>query len=793
MRHTDLFDKGWKFIKADPPGAEVRYFDDTDWEDVTVPHDWAIGGPFSKDNDSIIMTITENDRQETVEYSGSTGSLPCYGTGWYRRRFTVGEDMRGMRFFIEFDGVMSNGTVYLNGRKIGCRPYGYSSFGFELTDAVSLTEENLLAVKVTVIHKSSRWYPGAGIYRHVRFIAVRSIYVPRWGSYITTVKADNDEARIMVSTTINNASGEPAAAVLGTEIVPPGKKKGYSSCSDVLIEKQAVVDREIVIRKPFLWDIDSPMLYKAVSSILVSGRIVDRYETWFGIRTLSFDGDGFALNGRVVKLKGVCLHHDLGPLGAAVNRSAIDRRLDILKAMGCNAIRSSHNPPAPELLDACDRKGFLVVDEAFDEWQEAKCENGYNKLFGEWAERDLRDMIRRDRNHPSVIMWSIGNEVPEQGKPGGNETAGFLSAICRDEDASRPVTAAFNAPDDAIKNGLADAVDIPGWNYAWFKYEAYHKKYPAMIQYGSETASCLSSRGEYHFPVEEERPKRHASLQVSSYDLAAPQWGYPPDYEFRAQDDRPFVLGEFVWTGFDYLGEPTPYERDWPSRSSYFGIVDLCGLPKDRYFLYQSHWTKGNVLHLLPHWNWEGREGEITPVYCYTNYDSAELFLNGKSCGVRKKNPAGLFDRYRLMWDDIRYRPGVLSVVAFDSRGRPTARREMKTAGEPSKIMLSPDRKKIKADGYDLCFITVKITDRDGTLCPNAENPIFFETVGPGYVKAVGNGNPISLEPFIAVKRKAFHGMCMCIVASFPGQTGTIRVTASADGLQSARITIGSK
>ena len=455
--------------------------------------------------------------------------------------------------------------------------------------------------------------------------------------------------------------------------------------------------------------------------------------------------------------------------------------------MGCNALRTSHNPPAPEVLETCDRMGILVIDEAFDEWRVAKCENGYNRLYDRWAERDLRAMIRRDRNHPCVIMWSIGNEVREQDQAdGGAAVAQFLTDICHDEDPSRPTTSAFNSPDEAIRNGLADAVDIPGLNYRPHRYKELHGDHPDWVLYGSETESTVSTRGEYHFPVQVEKGSaaKKDNLQVSSYDLAGPPWGYSPDIEFAAQDQCAFILGEFMWTGFDYLGEPTPYYTEWPSRSSYFGIVDLCGVPKDRYYLYRSKWSDKETLHLLPHWNWEGREGENTPVHCYTSADTAELFLNGRSLGIRRKNKDCVYGRYRLVWDNVSYEPGVLKVVALSSEGKPVAENEMRTTGAPARLELTPDRAEIAPDGNDLCFITCRVTDADGNVYPLADNLIDFVVEGAGRIVAVGNGDPTSTEPFVAAYRKAFHGICMLIVGADEGATGRIRIRACSEGLR---------
>ena len=791
IRQVLSFNSDWRFLKSDPDGAALPAFDDSKWENVKVPHDWAIGGPFDKDNDIQYTTIVEDGEEKPSQHTGRTGGLPHVGRGWYRKSFSISENLVGMRFFAEFDGVMSHSEVYLNGKFVGSWPYGYSSFCFELTDPIRFDRENVLAVRADVKPHASRWYPGAGIYRNVRLTAVHPVHVAHWGTYITTPEVSQSEAQIRIQTTIRNQSGYLEEVELETEILDPAGKRVSSSLSKESIESSKVLEQKLCVKDPVLWSTSAPRLYKAVSHVTVKGKLVDQYETAFGIRELRFDPhEGFFLNEQKLRFQGVCMHHDLGPLGAAVNRRAIQRQFEILKEMGCNALRTSHNPPAPEVLEICDRMGILVIAEAFDEWRHPKCENGYHTLFDEWAEKDLRAMIKRDRNHPCVVMWSIGNEIGEQGAENGAEVAKFLTDICHDEDPTRPVTAGFNMSDSAIENGLAEVVDIPGWNYKPHMYEKYGLEHPDWIQYGSETESCVSTRGEYYFPVEEERDRRRETLQVTSYDLSAPSWGYPPDREFKAQEECPFILGEFVWTGFDYLGEPTPYQREWPSRSSYFGIVDLCGLPKDRYYLYRSHWSDKETLHLLPHWNWEGREGEITPVHCYTSYDAAELFLNGKSLGIKVKNPDSVFDRYRLIWDDVKYEPGVLKVVAFDGNGQAVAEKEMKTAGEPAGIELIPDRRRIRADGRDLSFITVKIMDAEGILCPLADYVVHFSLEGQGKIAAVGNGNPVSTEPFVADRRRAFHGLCMLIVSSAEGAVGEIRIRASSEGLSDSETVV---
>jgi len=793
------FNDGWRFFKGEAPGAEAPSFNDTAWRTVELPHDWAIEGPFSK------------------KYDARCGGLPFYGTGWYRKRFTL-PATKGKYFAIEFDGAMSNAEVWLNGKKLGERPYGYSSFAFDLTPLLnSGGKENVLAVRLAPEDLSSRWYPGAGIYRNVWLVETGPVRVAHWGTYITTPEVSAGQAVVMIRTRVRNRRDDPVRVALETLIRDAGGAEAGRASTAVEIPAggQKTVTQKVRVRNPKRWDIDRPYLYQAASVVNGDGEVLDRYDSPFGIRTLEFDAKkGFLLNGRYRKLKGVCLHHDLGPLGAAVNRRAIERQLEIMKSMGVNAIRTSHNPPAPELLEYCDRLGLLVMDEAFDMWRIPKVPNGHAKYFDQWGETDLRDMIRRDRNHPSIIFWSIGNEVPEQREPDGWKIAKLLTDICHREDPTRPVTAGFNNWTGAIKNGLAEQVDVRGFNYKPTHYREILAAHPNWVIFGSETASCTSSRGVYQLPLEGR--EQHDTLQVSSYDVVAPPWEYPPDVEFQAQDELPNVLGEFVWTGFDYLGEPTPYGRfkkatekywnqDWPARSSYFGIVDLCGFPKDRYYLYQSVWTSAPMVHLLPHWNWAGREGEKIPVFCYTNCDEVELFLNGRSLGRKKRgaepvvipvpsrvSKSGTFtSRYRLRWD-VPYEPGVLRAVAFKNTV-PVRRAEVRTAGAPARISLIPDRSVIRADGKDLSFVTVRIEDSEGNFCPLADNLVRFQVSGAGRIAAVGNGNAATVEPFQADYRKAFNGLCMLIVKSARGERGEVHVVARSEGLRQAETTLNSE
>jgi beta-galactosidase len=783
-RNTKTLRYDWKFKREDVHRGAEPELDDSDWQTVRVPHDWAIEGPFDRAHDLQHLAILEDGERKKRDHTGRTAGLPHVGVAWYRRRIEVPEDDRGKRLFIEFDGVMSHSTIYVNGEEVGSWPYGYASFRFDITDEVHPGKDNQLAVRVDNKPCASRWYPGAGIYRHVRLVHTEPIHVAGWGTTVTTPLIERDRARIHVRTRVVNHTGEQGECRLVTSLLDPDGAEIVETECKMSLGETADVEQELFIADPVRWDVDDPALYRAVTRVLVDGEQTDLYETRFGIRDIEFDAlEGFFLNGRALKLKGVCMHHDLGALGTAVNRRAIERQLEGLKAMGCNAIRTAHNPPAPELLDLCDEMGILVIDEAFDEWRVGKVDNGYHTLFDEWAERDLRAMIRRDRNHPCVIMWSIGNEIGDQREGSGGETARRLTEICHAEDPTRPVTAGFNAPDAAIENGLAAAVDVPGWNYEAERYEQLHDQHPDWIMYGSETESCVSSRGEYYFPVEEERGVTRDSHHVTSYDLAAPPWGYSPDYEFAAQEDCPFMLGQFTWTGRDYLGESTPYKTEWPSRSSYFGIIDLAGFPKDRYYLYRSHWAEGETLHLLPHWNWEGREGQNVPVHCYTSHDRAELFVNGVSQGKRQKDPAAVFGRYRLIWDEVRYEPGELKVVALDIGGNPISETVVETAGKPARVEIEPDRTTIRADGEDLCFLRVSIRDQEGRLCPRAENLVKFAVEGPAEIAGVDNGDQTSLAPFQASDRRAFNGLCLLILRSLRNEPGEVRVRGESEGL----------
>lgn len=786
----------WYFLKGDPAGAEQPGFADGAWRSLDLPHDWAIEGPFDR------------------KISPHSGALPFFGAAWYRKHFTMPATAKGKYVSVQFDGAMSNSTVYLNGQKLGGRPYGYESFALDLTPYLKFGEENVLAVRLAPEDQSSRWYPGAGIYRNVWLNVTGAVRVAQWGAYITTPVVSDAKASVVIRTEVENKGTQEARVTVETAILDAaGKQAGHAS-NDVTIAAggKQTVQASVEVTNPHRWDLDTPYLYSAATTIRQGAQQSDRYVTPFGIRTIEYSKDkGFLLNGRQNRFNGVCMHHDLGALGAAINRRALERQLEIMKSMGVNAIRTSHNPPAPELLELTDRMGLLVMDEAFDMWAIPKVRNGLSKYWNEWYEADLREFVRRDRNHPSIVLWSIGNEIPEQGRPDGGLLAKKLSNIVHEEDGTRPTTAGFNNDTGAIKNELASAVDIPAFNYKPTKYASILKDHPNWIIFASETSSAVSSRGVYHLPIE--KYQKHASLQLTSYDVIAPPWAYIPDVEFDAQEKNPNVLGEFVWTGFDYLGEPTPYfggrgnanEADWPSRSSYFGIVDLAGFPKDRFYLYQSHWTTKPMVHLLPHWNWPGMEGKPIPVMCYTNAEEVELFLNGKSLGRKKRfsepvelpvgNNAGVDgkfqSKYRLMWQ-VPYTPGALKAVAYQG-SKSIATTEIKTAGEPARIVLTPDRAAIAADGDDLSFVTVRVEDKDGNFCPMADNLVKFKLEGPAKIAGVDNGNPATVEPFQADYRRAFNGLALVIVRGENAKPGRVKITATAEGLRPAEAIVTTK
>ncbi len=810
-RFTTNSEMAAKTKPSGDPAGEVSYaqnnFDDSQWRLLNLPHDWGIEGPFKQ------------------EYPGETAKLPWWGVGWYRKHLTVPSSDQGRRIFLDVDGAMAYATVWLNGHYMGGWPYGYASWRVDLTPGIQFGGDNVIAIRLDNPPNSSRWYPGGGIYRNVWLVKTAPVHVAQWGTYVTTPQIGPDSATVKVRVTVDNDSDAECAVNLKNEIFElaadgsRGRPVAVFPASEVKIPAHQSMQTELTgaaIEHPLLWSIEKPARYVVVTSVEQDGKEVDGYQTPFGVRTIEFTADnGFLLNGHRVPINGVCDHHDLGALGAAINVSALRRQIEILKEMGCNAIRTSHNPPAPELLDLCDSMGMVVMDESFDCWKRQKKSKDYHLLFGDWHEKDWRAELRRDRNHPSIILWSIGNEISEQGSPAGHLIAAELTRIAHEEDPTRPTTAACN-DQRAGYNGFEKTVDVFGYNYKPREYGNFRRANAQQALFGSETASCISSRGEYFFPVTTNKNGGKADFQMSSYDLYAPPWATPPDWEFKGQDENPFVAGEFVWTGFDYLGEPTPYNSDLsnllnftdpaeqarmkkeldelghiptPSRSSYFGIIDLAGFKKDRFYLYQARWRPTlPMAHILPHWNWPDRVGQVTPVHVYTSGDEAELFLNGKSLGRQKKGPL----EYRLHWDDVVYQPGELKVVAYKD-GRKWATDVVKTAGPAAKLLMRADHNEIQANGQDLAYVTLTVADKSGRQAPRAKNHIHFGIDGPGEIVATDNGDATSFESFQAPERNAFNGLALVIVRAKAGEPGTIWVTAESDGLKSGRIKITSR
>ncbi|MBW6535672.1 MAG: DUF4982 domain-containing protein [Mariniphaga sp.] len=784
-RQVILLEDNWKFINKDVEGAEKPESNTTNWETVSVPHDWAIKGPFNKEIDAQKVRVEQDMEKEARLRTGRTGALPHIGVGWYRKTFEVPEFKTGKKVLLTFDGAMSDAHVWINGQKVGNHPYGYAYFYFDITDYLNVGEENLLAVRLENLPFSSRWYPGAGIYRKVQLIVKDEVNFKHWGTFITTPFVSDEVAKVNIKTEIN---GENISLV--SEIKDADGKIVATETTEKIFGNQ--MEQNIGVPHPKIWDLEEPNLYFATMKLYQNNELKDEQTIRFGIRTVEYErGKGLVLNGEVTKFKGVCLHHDLGPLGAAINRAALKRQLTIMKDMGVNAVRSAHNMPSIEQVELCDEMGILMLAESFDEWARPKVENGYNRWFEEWAEKDVVNLVRATRNHPSVVMWSAGNEVPDQWGNEGVKRAKWLQDIFHREDPTRPVTVGMDQVANTMKNGFGAIFDIPGLNYRLQLYHEAYDVFPQGFILGSETASTVSSRGIYKFPVKEYKHKTYDDFQSSSYDLEACRWSNVPDEDFVWQDDYDWVIGEFVWTGFDYLGEPTPYNEAWPSRSSYFGICDLAGLPKDRFYLYRSRWnTEDETLHILPHWNWEGREGETTPVFVYTNYNSAELFVNGKSQGIQTKTKnKTLQHRNRLMWMDVKYEPGTLKVVAFDDDRNPVAEKEMHTAGKPHHLKLEVDRNVISANGKDLSYITVSVVDKDGNLCPTANNQLNFDVYGAGKFKVVCNGDATSLEMFHNPTMKAFSGKLVVTVQSLE-EPGEIELKVTGKGLKSETIKI---
>lgn len=799
-RSEFLLEKSWKFVNSDVTEAYQPSYDDSGWQTVTVPHDWAIYGPFSGDNDVQNVAITQDGQTEASQKSGRTGGLPFVGTGWYRNTFSV---PAGKQTTLVFDGAMSEARVYVNGHEAIFWPYGYNSFYCDVTPYINSDgRDNVLAVRLHNMPSSSRWYPGAGLYRNVHVVTTEKVHIPTWGTYVTTPHVETDYASVSLRVSLEGTAHQQEVRLV-TDILDADGRVVCTKDETKLATHDIPLGQNFTVSHPHLWSPETPYLYSAHTRVYADGQLADDYTTRFGIRTVEFVPDkGFFLNGQPRKFQGVCNHHDLGPLGSAINVAALRHQLTMLKDMGCDAIRTSHNMPAPELVSLCDEMGFMMMVEAFDEWDMAKCEKGYHRFFDEWAERDLTNMVMHYRNNPSVVLWSIGNEVPNQSDPESYKTVARLQDVCHRLDPTRKVTVGIDQAENSLHNGFAQTIDIPGLNYRLPFYQEAYRILPQGIVEGSETASTVSSRGIYKFPVQLKKGAMYPDMQTSGYDTEACLWSNIPDLDFAMADDNQWEIGQFVWTGFDYLGEPTPYYDNWPVHSSFFGIIDLASLPKDRYYLYRSQWNKNSAtLHILPHWTWNSRRGQVTPVFVYTSYPSAELFVNGKSYGRQHKWSAeearanaatdslATLRRYRLMWMDVKYEPGEVKVVAYDSDGNVAEEKTVRTAGRPDHIQLSVDRDRLTADGKDLAYVTVSIVDKDGNLCPDDGREVSFKVSGAGTYRAAANGNPSCLDQFHLPHMHAFSGQLTAIVQSAE-QGGTITLQATAKGLKAGTITI---
>lgn len=743
------------------------------WERVVVPHDWAISCDFDKDIDKQVVAIEQNGERIATEKTGRTGSLPWIGKGEYKTTFSVPDGCKSVE--IVFDGVMSEPEVFINEKRVGEWKNGYNAFKFDITQFIHKGENGVL-VKCNNRPESSRWYPGAGIYRPVKVICrMNDVAIKTWATFAYTKELKTNDAVLHYETQIEGKA-DAVSAVIRDAV-------GQIVSSKILTpDEKGRVEGMLTVPTPRLWSPETPYLYTLETSAIDANKNVLDAETMkIGIRTISVTKEhGFQLNGITRKIKGVCMHHDLGPLGAAVNKAALIRQVKILKDMGCDAIRTAHNMPSTMQMEVYDSLGMMVMAESFDMWKYPKCKNGYALFFDEWADRDIENLVLNHRNHASNIMWSIGNEIPEQGGRDGAVIAKRLQDLCHKLDPSRMVTSGMDRSTAAIKSGFAAVLDIPGYNYRLPKYEEAHRLMPQGFLLGSETASTISSRGVYKFPVEQYKNKQYSDLQCSSYDMECCSWSNLPDDDWYWQDDNDWVIGEFVWTGFDYLGEPTPYDDFWPSRSSYFGICDLAGLPKDRYFLYRSHWNNDSeTIHLLPHWSFgNDRINQVTPVYCYTNFPTAELFVNGVSQGkITKSTDYDKYNRYRLRWNDVIYKPGQIKVVVYDNQGNKRGEKVVKTAGKGKKIVLKADKTTLKSDGDDLAFIEVEVVDKDGTLCANADDQLSFEVSGAGKFQCVCNGDATSTEAFSKPTMKLFNGKLVFVVRSNENADGKFKVT----------------
>ena len=788
---------GWEFRRG---GLES----DSAWKAVVIPHDWAIYGPFSRENDLQYVAVEQNGEKEESWKTGRTGGLPFIGKGAYRRVLEIA-DTTDCTHTLVFDGAMSNACVSINGKRAITWPYGYNSF-YVVIDSLVRPGKNELVVELENEVKQSRWYPGAGLYRNVHLVKTNRIHIPVWGTYVTTPTVTSEYASVRLQMEIDGARKGQWVDVV-TEIKNPDGAV-VAKAQDTYVSHGQPLTQNLLVNNPSLWSPDTPELYTASIRLLVEGKEVDVYDTRFGIRKIEYVPEkGFFLNGKVTKFKGVCNHHDLGPLGAAVNEAALRHQVALLKDMGANAIRTAHNMPAPELVRICDEMGMMLMVEPFDDWGfRPKSENGYGKLFKDWAERDITNMVKQYRSNPSVVMWSIGNEVPSQWGPDGISELVMLQDLVHWLDPTRPVTCGMDQIGAVLDNGFAAALDIPGFNYKPQHYDKAYAKLPQKLMLGTETASTFSSRGIYYWPVlyRGQVMVYHPENQSNSYDNENASWSNVPDLDFIMDDDREWMIGQFVWTGFDYLGEPTPYDTDdWPSHSSVFGIFDLASLPKDRFYLYRSLWNKkDHTLHILPHWNLEGKEGKKIPVYVYTDYPEVELFVNGESQGRRCKltraeyeassDSLALQRRYRLIWDEVEYRPGEVKALAYDKNGNPVDEEVIRTAGKPHHLVLSANRTSMQADGEDLVYITVQVADRDGNLVPTDTRKVNFKVTGAGKFRAAANGDPTCTELFHQPDMPLFSGALTAIVQS-TGEAGDAVFEAYAKGVKPAKITLNVK
>lgn len=763
-RREIVLSEGWQFSR-----------DKAQWENVIVPHDWAISGPFDKKWDIQTVAIVQNGEKTATEKTGRSGALPWIGEGYYKLTFQIPEGYKHAELI--FDGAMAEPIVSINGKKAGYWAYGYNAFRIDATPYLT-SGNNQLEVSLNNLEESSRWYPGAGIYRPVRLVLTGDARFETWRTFAHTTKLTKDTAYVDVESYITGNISDPTTSV---EIGIYDQRGSMIDERHMPAQDKVLLKTTLYVPKPKTWSPEQPNLYKLVTRIYKDNKVIDEQKTNIGLRTVSVSKEnGFQLNGITRKIKGVCLHHDLGPLGAAENKAALIRQIKMMKEMGADAIRTAHNMPSQWQMEICDSLGMMVMAESFDMWIYPKCKNGYARFFKEWWEQDITNLVLSQRNHPSIIMWSIGNEIPDQGNKEGVEYAKKLQDLCHKLDPSRPVTQGIDRVDAAMKSGFAQVMDVPGFNYRLHKYDKGLKELPQGFLLGSETASTVSSRGVYKFPVEVSNKKTYDDGQCNGYDTEYCSWSNLPDDDWVWQDDYKQVIGEFVWTGYDYLGEPTPYDTYWPSRSSYFGICDLAGLAKDRYYLYRSKWnTEKHTVHLLPHWTWPDRKGKVTPVYCYTDGVEGELFVNGKSQGRVRKNKESRLDRYRLRWNNVKYEPGEIKVVAYDENGNVIGEDTRRTAGAPSDIVFEVEtanggkQPTLKADGKDMAFITVSMTDKDGNHCPTADNQLTFEVTGNGTFQAACNGDATSLEPFTQPQMKLFSGKVVAVVRS-TNEAGTL-------------------